>query len=487
MQLLTLTPTTELVNVRLSLEVQELEFKSSEKQKEPFTLDLWKGFSKEIALNLSTIEEVPEVAYGPNFWFPHEVQQDFERIHLARSLSHGLLVIKDASGQTVPFDHTADNDTWDMGVWVNDYPHMFRGQTYHGLFTYPTASLLQQFRNKLHSGTNYSLQLGAKSTKMSWAEEDWTDEALISHLQRVEGPQQAISCDEKPIHFQVRAGKEVPRFCISMSTTSSIYSLSSGTSFEVSLEVTSLARTPIMLGLKTSGYYGWSISTPLTRAGSTGIAVFFLKPFDDLGYDATYPEGVFLNTNGDGWLWNELEYWLWHERTPSSVEMIAGNYRQNLDDVSTYIKPRHCLAPTVPSHASLSLKPGPELPQEALIMCPGDRLRYNFPVDTNDMVFFNNGGRFRLSLKNHFCNFWKEISDAEVRNSPVRVCAPASWPSCGPIYLETVSEVAHTLECIFEREKPQPFYRLPRELREQVFEYLRYKVRAKYVDFMVRS
>lgn len=241
-----------------------------------------------------------------------------------------------------------------------------------------------------------------------------------------------------------------------------------------------------MLGLEHRTLKWWTLCAPLAHYGRDGIAVFFLEPSDEQDYDITDPEKSFWRYNSDGWLSDERDQWVKTEREGPSVEIIAGSYRQSLDHVSTYIQPRQCSAPTESSDTNDAEEPGEDLPWQAIILCPGDRLRYNFRVSKEGMVIFNNGGRYRLSLKNHFCNFWKEVTDAEVQSSQVRVYAPATWPDCGPIYLDTVSEVALTLERIFEREKPQPFHRLPRDLREQIYGYLRYKEGAKYVDFMVK-
>lgn len=213
MLLLTLTLQIELDNLRLRLELEEPRNTTSTTQELPLTLDLWKGFSKEFVLNLETIKDAPELEAGhegPFYWFPHEIQHDGGNIHLARSFSHGLLVIKDANGQTVPFDHTADNDTWDMGVWVDEYPSTFMHQKASARFTRPTASLLRQFRKRLQPGTEYSLQMGAKSTKMSWAEEDWTCDADLSYWQNARVPSNIYRVFRFLFNFRSELGMKCP-------------------------------------------------------------------------------------------------------------------------------------------------------------------------------------------------------------------------------------------------------------------------------------
>ena len=93
---------------------------------------------------------------------------------------------------------------------------------------------------------------------------------------------------------------------------------------------------------------------------------------------------------------------------------------------------------------------------------------------------------YELKLKNMFCKFWRTVSDLEVQNSSIRVPSPSIWPENGAIHFEIVSEVASTLRCIFEREKPRLFSRLPLELREEVYGYLRFKERARYTDFVAK-
>ena len=123
-------------------------------------------------------------------------------------------------------------------------------------------------------------------------------------------------------------------------------------------------------------------------------------------------------------------------------------------------------------------------PFEALIMCPGDKIIQRYRVPRTHLDELVPGIRYRVKLKNIFCHFWKTVSDIEVQESSIRVPSPAMWPDHGPIHFEIVSEVASILRCIFEREQPKPFGKLPPELREEIFEYLRFKERARYTDFV---
>lgn len=61
------------------------------------------------------------------------------------------------------------------------------------------------------------------------------------------------------------------------------------------------------------------------------------------------------------------------------------------------------------------------------------------------------------------------------------------WNKHGPIKFEPVSAVALTIKAIFEREKPKPFFSLPLELRDQVYEYLRWSEHADEVRFTAKE
>ena len=125
-------------------------------------------------------------------------------------------------------------------------------------------------------------------------------------------------------------------------------------------------------------------------------------------------------------------------------------------------------------------------PSEAVILCPGNRIIQRYQVPPTHLGRLEPGKLYELKLKNIFCKFWRTISDLEVQNSSIRVPSQSIWPENGPIHFEIVSEVASTLRGIFEREQPRLFSRLPLELREKLYEYLRFKERARYTDFIAK-
>ena len=93
--------------------------------------------------------------------FPHFVADgdDNARVHFARALSHSLLVIKDANGRVIQFDHTADNDTWSRHGYLVLYHDLFNDEQLEKYLFPETASLLRLFRKNLIHGLQYSLEL----------------------------------------------------------------------------------------------------------------------------------------------------------------------------------------------------------------------------------------------------------------------------------------------------------------------------------------
>ena len=68
-----------------------------------------------------------------------------------------------------------------------------------------------------------------------------------------------------------------------------------------------------------------------------------------------------------------------------------------------------------------------------------------------------------------------------------KMSSQGDWNKHGPIILEPVSAVALTIKAIFERERPEPFFSLPLELRDQVYEYVRWSERAHEVRFTAKK
>ncbi len=95
---------------------------------------------------------------------------------------------------------------------------------------------------------------------------------------------------------------------------------------------------------------------------------------------------------------------------------------------------------------------------------------YNFYFGRADLDLDPNHD-YSVITRRQGCAAWDYGSKAELPNlhrSPSDRCKHS------PTVFETVSAVASTIKDIFERERPMPFFMLPLELRDEVYEHLKY-------------
>ena len=456
----------------------------AETEGSPLYLDLWKGFSAPIKFTLVTVDEDAERNDQNWYRFPHFVADgdDDARVHFARALSHGLLVIKDANERLIQFDHTADNDTWSRDGDLVLYHDLYNDEQREKYLFPETASLLRLFRKNLIPGLQYSLELATANLTVFWGNDGWHRDKSISAEQISNGLPLQFPCDQSPISFRVIQGVEVPCFTVSLSSTSSTCSTAGGDGFEICLSITSQARVPIMLGLVDGKWYrdtdlaaGWSCN------GFWSLWRLFLKE--------SIIDGYFEDRDFDIWGWHGGRYLT---GGLPSVHLTPGSYRRHIEAQSNTDTPIPCLSPSPPppnqeiNHPGRSRAMMATKPSEAVILCPGDRITQIYSIPQTHLDLLHPHAIYQLKLKNMFCKFWKAVSDTEVQQSSIRVPSPPIWPENGPIHFEIVSEVASILRCIFEREKPRFLFRLPLELREEVYGYLRFKERARYTDFVAK-
>ena len=198
-------------------------------------------------------------------------------------------------------------------------------------------------------------------------------------------------------------------------------------------------------------------------------------------------DGYCENHNFDIWHGGKLM-----KGDPPSMQLIPGSYRCHIEPLSDANTFNRYLNPPPPPPVQRLEQQGNKWAStliktlEAVILCPGDRIIQRYHLPQTYLEALHPGFKYELKLKDIFCRFWRTVSDTKVRQSSIRVPSPAMWPDNGPIHFEIVSEVASTLRCIFERKPPEPFSKLPLELREEVYEYLRFKERARYTDFLAK-
>lgn len=160
----------------LSLDL-EIAFEESEAGK-PLILDLWKGFSALVAVKVLNHDEPsdaqPPRAPGPDGWqYTSPIAGCYDDhyeayglsvstldFHIAQALNKRLLVIRDSSGETIPINDTDNSellqDQYKIVVPVS--PH----SVLHAL-SVPGNGMLQQLRQKLRPGSDYTLQLASRT------------------------------------------------------------------------------------------------------------------------------------------------------------------------------------------------------------------------------------------------------------------------------------------------------------------------------------
>ncbi|KAI4201819.1 MAG: hypothetical protein LQ350_003019 [Teloschistes chrysophthalmus] len=101
--------------------------------------------------------------------------------------------------------------------------------------------------------------------------------------------------------------------------------------------------------------------------------------------------------------------------------------------------------------------------------------------------FFNSitGDRFAIRIIPDQSGFerWKPFDEAS--EDPATV--PAQWPSLGRIEFEPVPAGWDEIEQMLERERPMPLFRLPTELREEIYDCVKFGKSAETVLFTTRG
>lgn len=460
-------------------------------------LDLWNGFSATIRTIVINQNPGPEPESGNADWIYTLAVigaagiEDVNRspqIHLARALSKGLLVIKDAAGAPILNDNTADGDLWTMGRHYENVP-AYRG--YHNV-SLPSPSLLQQFRRKLKPGCDYALQFASKTYPIEFARryqesiagerytleqireyEALEDRTVSYNRATARGTLKqlpSVDCAPTSLRFHVSPGTPIPRFEISISTTSPYCKLSGNNGFVLIQVIKSLAKKPIKVALVDStrkrNLFRWT-SVEWSHNG--------------------FPYMLILSSRDRAHWLRTTEYLTWenHETifTPSTLKIIAGEYRRKLEITAYGCEPNGAIATTSPIAYSLGSLGSHTSPPNDLqvVLCPGDQLVQQYTIGQEFLDTLIPQISYRLQWKRHCCRYWTYVTDNEVTKSPE--ISLDEYPDHGPIWFDAVSDVALTLERIFENIRPQPFFKLPYELRKDIYAYLRFKETANSLRF----
>lgn len=392
-------------------------------------LDLFRGFSTRIRMVIWTMEEEKVNYYFPVFV---KVESNFLMIDLGRALRMGLLEIADDNDRAVsvkPADKELETTCADP---LYAEPKIYEIQPLKNV----DAKLLSCLRRCLIPGKRYKLRFcGPRFTIWSrFGNRDSTDHASLTASEWPEDDRVQMICDSEPLIFTVVGGVRVPRFTVSFSISSSKCYLDEPRNFFATLKVTSLEDQPVTVALQ----------------------------FDEFG------AGAYLGE--------------WYPQTYVDVfdflDERAGKWGALYDNVRRFDEEsmKRVAMPLLQFNKGTSYTYNVHFSKKEL---SGRQCHWN-----HDLYGLTPGKTYKMASRTMGCATWDYGHAHELRK---KTSNKGGWNKHGPIVLEPVSAVALTIKAVFEREKPKPFFSLPLELRDQVYEYVRWSERADEVRFTAKK
>ncbi|CAF9933459.1 hypothetical protein IMSHALPRED_009373 [Imshaugia aleurites] len=395
-------------------------------------LDLCKGFSRSIFLKIRSEEEDVDY-YFPGFVDRH-IEARGDMVDFGRALYMGLLEIADDNDKAVPI-MPVEKELEDLDAMRQEsHPE---GRRNHPLKRI-NARLLDRLRQCLLPARQYKLRFcGTHFTIWSkFGNRESIDPASLTPSEWSEDVRVQMTCDPEPLLFTVVPGVQIPRFTVSFEISSSSCYLNDPYNFNVLLTVTSLEDRPVTVD---------RLSDRIER---------------NLDPDEPHHR--------------------WNRKSPLDSFNI-------LDEKTKQWSTLHSNVDRVDKGSSIEDKLAVRL------------LEFNKGTSHTRLIEFS---REELSShENTYGNGFAGLTPEKTYTMVNRIMGyviwnyghahelvpEGNWKNHGPIIFEPVSAVARTIEMIFERERPRPFFRLPRELRDQVYEYVKRSERANEARFTVKK
>ena len=393
-------------------------------------LDLFRGFSTHIYLGIRSEDEE-----NVKFYFPACVKvkvrsnsrHERVEIDLGRAMQMGLLEIADDNDRAVslkPVDRELENLCANLRKAECGLCEAYPVTT--------NARLLTYLRRCLLPGKQYELRFcGQHFTFWSkFCNTGSTDEVSLRPYAKVQ-----MTCTPEPLLFTVKAGIRIPRFTVSFSISSSTLYLDEPHRFFVTLTVTSLEDQPVTVAplfdrIATEKYPGEYVAQ-----SSLGVFKIFDEEAGDWGTLESNPEKS-------------------KQASIKGVAMPLLQFNKGTSYTRNVHFPRHQLS----SH----------------------ECRCAWECDSAGII---PGRTFKMASRAGYVAWdYGYVHELQGTHSNRE-----DWTKHGPIVFESVSAVALTIKAIFEREKPKPFFTLPLELRDQVYEYLRWSEHADEVRFTAKE
>ena len=386
-------------------------------------LDLCEGFLGKPQLSLRN-EGTDEIVHC--YPFHAELERNNDRdgkedefLNLGRGLRYGALMITDEGGRELPINYAVERGKGSYYELMSILPGLTE-YTYG--FKRISPKLLDLLGRHLIQGKSY--RLGFSGEPMGILCEVGEEEDPETH--EMEEAKIEPSWDPYAIPFTVVAGTRKPRFTMSVTAPSPICHTSGTPKFHVIMLITSLERRPVTVNLELDDFVEMWPQNPAYRWDKWG------------SYD------IFRIT-------------------------------RESDGRECLLNAKHPPEQTLLPESSFDPSKG------LLEFTHGTTYTYHFHLGKEDLHHrgkapYVQDDAYILRTKPQGFAAW-DYGTAEALSQTHN--KPSDWCKHGPIVFEPVCDVAVTIKAVMERECPMPFFRLPPELREEVYGYLRW---AEYAD-----
>lgn len=288
----------------------------------------------------------------------------------------------------------------------------------------PTSNLLRLFRSMLRAGKTYRLHLSQNNlAQFSRSATRNTASQKLFPSLSTLNSLDSSTC----IPFSVISGKPIPRFIIAISTSSFMCSLSGEPKFRITLTTTSISEQPITVALCLDSYVKIPPQT-ITHKWKNGG---FQSLFSIKDHKSQCPISIAKR-----------------ERASDSVSC------ENFSSAEDFIHFRK-----------------------------GRQHVRHFVFDREDLYQFMPGRTYDMKLKPQGFATWHY----GLKCKKVKAYWTTEWCKNGPIHFEPASAAGLAVEAVLERERPIPFFQLPVEIRNHVYDYLKFHKEADIVHFKARA
>lgn len=286
--------------------------------------------------------------------------------------------------------------------------------------TNPTSNLLRLFRSMFKAGKTYRFQLSQNNAEQ-------ISRPLIHHKddRKLFPPFSMLGSldSSSSIPFSVVSGTPIPRFIIAISTSSFICSLSGAPQFRITLTITSISEQPITVALCLDSY----VKIP--------------------------PQNITHKWKNGGF---QSLFSIKDRKSQLSVSMTKRERKNNSVSCENF------------SSA-----------EDFIYFRKGTQHIRHFVFDQEDLDQFRPSRSYDMKLKRQGFATWHY----GLKCKKVNAYWTTEWCRNGPIFFEPASAAGLAVEAALERGRPMPFFWLPCEIRNHIYDYLKFHENSDVVHF----